>query len=191
MGRLGLAVTTFDFTLEQPVLDLYAPPTLDTIDTSGEILRSLVHRREFAEHPRSADCATARRVARRWHKGGDLRGAWAILEHAPQGQDLAKKYNLFRWRGRFQPGCVVEPGGPADALVAALDQAGQWLEIPLIMGAVGSDNRRYAAQGFPTVGSHWAGSAAMQPDGVPKYVDPDALDMAGRLLLATIGQLAW
>ncbi len=29
MGELGFAVTTFEFTLEQPVLDLYAPPTLD------------------------------------------------------------------------------------------------------------------------------------------------------------------
>jgi hypothetical protein len=78
MGGLGLSVTGFDFTLEQPVLDLSAPPTLEIVDMGGKLLRSLVHRREFAEHPRSADCRTAvAGPARRWILDDDLHGAWA------------------------------------------------------------------------------------------------------------------
>ncbi len=92
---------------------------------------------------------------------------------------------------RFHEAVWVEPGGPADILVNALDQAGQWLEIPLILGAVGSDNRRYAAQGFPTVGVALGGVGGHTPADVPDHVELDALELAGRLLLATIGQLAW
>jgi hypothetical protein len=63
----------------------------------------------------------------------------------------------------FHEAMWVEPGGPADVLVAALDQTEQWLEIPLILGAVGSDNQRYAAQGFPTIGVALGGWATIRP----------------------------
>jgi aminopeptidase YwaD len=357
MGELGFTVTTFEFTLEQPVLDLYAPPTLDTITTRGELLRSLLHRREFAEHPRSADCPTADAgPARRWGLDDDLRGAWVILEQTPPGQELATLAEQLASQGalglllsqalgedgylskrvmaaspaplpvlvvrsdilpglvgaqvrasvpvqrvlaagrhilvhipgsdpalvnaplligahydgvgddpgghripgaadnaagvavvvevaraltyasapprrpiilaafdgeevnaqgsqayarelkrqglaplvinldgaaRFHEAVWVEPGGPADILVDALDQAGQWLEIPLILGAVGSDNRRYAAQGFPTIGVALGGVGGHTPADIPDHVDLDALEIAGRLLLATIGHVAW
>jgi aminopeptidase YwaD len=357
MHALGLAVTTFDFTLDQPVLDLYALPTLEILDVDGTVLQSFVHRHEFAEHPRSADCATAiAGPARQWRDDGDARGAWIILDDLPQGQDLAMlaeqlanlgavglllgqtvspdgylgkrvmastqiplpmlviradllpsllgtqvrasvplrrtlasgKHILGRIAGadlalsaapllvgahydgvgddpggaripgaadnaagvavvlevarvllraptppqrpiilaafdgeevnalgsqvyaralkglglaplvinldgaaRFNEAVWVEPGGPADALVEALDQAGQWLEIPLIMGAIGSDNRRYAAQGFPTVGIAVGGAGGHTPADVPEQVDPAAVALAGQLLLATIGQLAF
>jgi aminopeptidase YwaD len=92
---------------------------------------------------------------------------------------------------RFHEAVWVEPGGPADILVDALDQAGQWLEIPLILGAVGSDNRRYAAQGFPTIGVALGGVGGHTPADIPDHVDLDALEIAGRLLLATIGHVAW
>jgi aminopeptidase YwaD len=357
MRALGLTVTSFDFTLEQPVLDLSAPPTLETINTHREVLRSLLHRREFAEHPRSADCAMAiAGLVRRWGPDDDLRGAWVILEQTPSGQELVTLAEQLASQGalglllpqvvgedgylskrvmaaspaplpvlvvrsdllpgligaqvrasvpvqrvlaagrhilghipgsdpalvsaplligahydgvgddpggaripgaadnaagvavvlelartlmhasappgrplimaafdgeevnalgsqayaqalkrqelaplvinldgaaRFHEAVWVEPGGPADVLVNALDQAGQWLEIPLILGAVGSDNRRYAAQGFPTIGVALGGVGGHTPVDVPGQVDLDALEIAGRLLLATIGQLAW
>ena len=90
MRALGLTVTTFDFTLDQPVLDLYAPPSLEILQADGTVQRSFLHRREFAEHPRSADCARAiAGPARRWHDEGDLRGAWVMLDNVSQGQDLA------------------------------------------------------------------------------------------------------
>jgi aminopeptidase YwaD len=357
MRALDLTVTTFDFTLDQPVLDLAALPTLDILHADGTTLRVLLHRREFAEHPRSADCATAiTGPARRWRDGGDLRGAWVIVDNVLQGQKLVALTEQLSGQGavglllaqtvgeegylakrvmvssplplpalvvrtdlvlslidaqvrasvpirrlfasgahilgriggadpaldntpllvgahydgvgddpggsripgaadnaagvavvlelaralirapaapqrpivlaafdgeevnalgsqvyahdlkqqgltplvinldgaaRFNEAVWVEPGGPADALVDALDQAGQWLEIPLIMGAVGSDNRRYAAQGFPTVGIALGGVGGHTPADVPEQVDPVGLDIAGRLLLATIGHLAW
>jgi aminopeptidase YwaD len=92
---------------------------------------------------------------------------------------------------RFNEAVWVEPGGPADALVTALDLAGQWLEIPLIMGAVGSDNRRYAGQDFPTVGVALGGVGGHTPADMPEQVDLAAIELAGQLLLATIGQLAF
>jgi aminopeptidase YwaD len=46
----------------------------------------------------------------------------------------------------------VEAGARADALIAALDQAGEWLYIPLILGNVASDNRHYAGAHFPSIG---------------------------------------
>jgi hypothetical protein len=357
MRALGLAVTTFDFTLEHPVLDLAALPTLDILDADGTVQRSFLHRREFSEHPRSADCAQAiTGSARRWHDGGDLRGAWVVLDNVPQSQELAGLAEQLSHQGaaglllaqavgsdaylikrvmasapialpvlvvraelmpsligtqiqasvpirrvfaagahvlgriagtdpalentpllvgahydgvgddpggeripgaadnaagvavvlevarallhapaaprrpiilaafdgeevnalgsqayayhmkqqgltplvinldgaaHFNDAVWVEPGGPADALVNALDQAGQWLEIPLILGAVGSDNRRYAAQGFPTVGVALGGMGGHTPADVPERVDLSAIELAGQLVLATIGQLAF
>ena len=57
-----------------------------------------------------------------------------------------------------------------------------------IVGAVGSDNQRYAAQGFPTVGIALGGHT---PADMPEQVDSLALEIAGRLLIATIGHVAW
>jgi hypothetical protein len=357
MRALGLTVTTFDFTREQPVLDLSALPTLDILEPDGTVQRSFLHRREFAEHPRSADCPTTIiGPVRPWRDDSDLHGAWVMLDRRPQGQDLAAlavqlsrqgpvglllaqaigeqgylakrvmasppialpglvvradlvpsligvqmrasvpirrifasgAHVLGRVAGadpafdntplllgahydgvgddpggtripgaadnaagvavvlevaralvrvaapprrpiilaafdgeevgalgsqayahdlkrqglvplvinldgaaRFNEAAWVEPGGPADALVAALDRAGQWLEIPLILGAVGSDNRRYAAQGFPTVGVALGGVGGHTPADVPGQVDLAAVELAGHLLLATIGQLVF
>jgi hypothetical protein len=357
LRALGLTVTTFDFTLEQPVLDLYAPPTLEGLDVDGRVQRPFLHRREFAEHHRSADCARAiTGLARPWRDDSDLRGAWVMLENVPQSQELAalaeqlarqsavglllaqavgsdgylikrvmapsplplpalavrtdllpsligvqvrasvpirpmfasgahvlgriagadpaldnsplllgahydgvgddpgggripgaadnaagvavvlelarslmrmpsparrpiilaaldgeevnalgsQAYAEYLKRQGLAPLVInldgaacfdeavwVEPGEPADALVNALDQAGQWLEIPLILGAVGSDNRRYAAQGFPTVGIALGGMGGHTPADVPEQVDLAAVELAGQLLLATIGQLAF
>ncbi len=328
MRDLGLAITPYGFALDVPVLDLYAPPALATLDESGGVLRAFAHRREFAEHPHSADRLDAvvglaeqaarqgaiglltpqhpgtdgylvKRVVARaplalpvvavradilpslegqhvrtvlplrrthtggWHVLGRIDGTDAALAHTPllvgahydgvgddpgglripgaadnaagvavvlevarvlsrhptrprrpiivaafDGEEVnalgsrAYAHDLKRQglmplvinldgAARFNDAVWVEPGGPADVLVDALDRAGQWLEIPLILGPVGSDNRRYAEVGFPTTGIALGGASAHTPADVPEQVDATAMEMAGRLLLATIGQLAF
>lgn len=82
------------------------------------------------------------------------------------------------------------PGGPgADALVAALDWAGERLEFPLAVGQVSSDNRRFAAAGFAAVGVSVGLSGLHTPADTPDRVEPEAMRRAGALLLATIWQL--
>jgi aminopeptidase YwaD len=98
--------------------------------------------------------------------------------------------NLDR-AARFNKAVWVEAGSGADDLITALDIAGQWLEIPLILGALASDNRRYAAAGFPSVGIALGGSAGHTPADMLELVDSEAMQLAARLLLATIWQLAF
>lgn len=73
----------------------------------------------------------------------------------------------------------------------ALDEAGEWLEILLILEDVASDNRRYAAAGFPSVGVALGGASSHSPGDVPERVDIEAMHLAARLLLTTIWQLAF
>jgi aminopeptidase YwaD len=47
--------------------------------------------------------------------------------------------------------------------MAALDQAGELLEILLILGNVATDNRRYTAAGFPSVGGTLGGAGGHTP----------------------------
>ena len=67
---------------------------------------------------------------------------------------------------RFNAAVWVEAGASTDTLITALDHAGQWLEIPLILGNVASDNRRYAAAGFPAVGVALGGAGGHTPSAV-------------------------
>ena len=60
MSGLGLAVEPFAFTLEIPVLHLAATPVVALLDAAGAPQRVLAHRREFAEHPASADLTQSR-----------------------------------------------------------------------------------------------------------------------------------
>jgi aminopeptidase YwaD len=92
---------------------------------------------------------------------------------------------------RFNTAVWVEAGAGTDALIAALDQAGQWLEIPLVLGNVASDNRRYAAAGFPSVGVALGGAGGHTPADTTNHVDDAALRLAAQLLLATLWQLAF
>lgn len=92
---------------------------------------------------------------------------------------------------RFNEAVWVEASAGADSLIAALDQAGQWLEIPLVLGHVASDNRRYAAAGFASVGVALGGFGGHTPADRIEQVDPAAMLMAARLLLATIWQVAF
>lgn len=92
---------------------------------------------------------------------------------------------------RFHDAVWAELSENAEALIQALDRAGEWLEIPLTTGAVGSDNRRFAQVGFPTVGLALGGVGGHTPADTVDQVDPDAMRMAGRLILAAVWQLAF
>jgi len=92
---------------------------------------------------------------------------------------------------RFNESVWVEAGPGTDALIAALDHSGQWLEISLILGNVASDNRRYAAAGFPAVGVALGGVGGHTPADTAEYVDSVAMHMAAKLLLATLWQLVF
>jgi aminopeptidase YwaD len=354
---LGLAVETFNFTLELPVLDVSAVPTLAILDEIGAVRQVLRHRRDFAEHPASAECPEPiTGQVRPWREGAELWGAWVMLEaslpydalqrlgarlaeqgalglllpqdatpegylgkrvmpgipialpviavrsdllsdldgermqaHVPvqrvsahgrivlgrvdgtdadlygapviigahydgvgddpgglripgaadnaagvavvlelacviqrssirprrpiifatfDGEEMQAQGSLayaqhLRAQGskplvvnldgaaKFNEAVWVEAGSGADELIAALDTAGQWLEIPLVLGAVASDNRCYAAEGFPSVGVALGGSGGHTPADSPDRVDVEAMQLAARLLLATIWQLAF
>lgn len=84
----------------------------------------------------------------------------------------------------------VEAGGPAHALLAALDQAGQLTGVPLRAGAMASDNRRYAAAGLAAIGIGMGMPGYQTPAETPARVEAATLLAAARLLVATIWQLA-
>lgn len=356
-ASLGLESSTFEFTLDTPVLDLYSTPTLilDAADDDGEE-RRLEHRRDFSEHPRSADHPKALAgVAVPLEKDGSKEGTWTLLDTVPRGEALgalahelarqgviglltpqypgsdgyltkrivalpaislpvlavradllstlagrsvratvpirpamvtgghilgrlagadaalndaplligahydgvgddperrlpgaadnasavavvlelarilagtgqrpgrpiifatfdAEEVNALGSRAyarvlaeqrfsplvlnldgaaRFNDAVWVEAGPESDVLVTSLDQAGRQLAIPLVMGPVASDNRRFAGQGFPAVGIGLGGAAMHSPADVPERVEAEAQRLAGALLLAVAWHLAY
>jgi aminopeptidase YwaD len=92
---------------------------------------------------------------------------------------------------RMREAVWVEPGTGADPLITALDQAGRWLDIPLVVGAVSSDNRRFAQVGIPAAGIAAGGASFHTPADTVERVEPEVMRQVGRLLLMTIWQLAW
>jgi aminopeptidase YwaD len=117
-------------------------------------------------------------------------GSLAYAQHL-RTQDISPLVINMDGAARFNEAVWVEASTRTEQLIAALDQAGQWLELPLILGNVASDNRRYAAAGFPTVGVALGGSGGHTPADVPELVDGEAMLLAARLLLATIWQVAF
>ena len=85
----------------------------------------------------------------------------------------------------------IEPGPGAAALLVALDLAGEYLEMPLAVGQISSDNRRFAAAGFPSVGVGIGLSGLHTPADMVDRVEPEAMRRAGKLLLATGWQIAY
>ncbi|MEU4542098.1 M28 family peptidase [Nonomuraea dietziae] len=84
----------------------------------------------------------------------------------------------------------VEAGGPAHALLAALDQAGRETGVPLRAGAMASDNRRYAAAGLGAIGIGMGMPGYQTPAETPDRVEAATLLAAARLVTATVWQLA-
>jgi aminopeptidase YwaD len=91
---------------------------------------------------------------------------------------------------RFHEAVWVEPSLGSESLLQALDQAGRWLEIPLMVGNVASDNRQYARVGFPSVGLALGSLGMHSPADTMEHVDREAMRIAGQLLLAVMWQMA-
>lgn len=85
----------------------------------------------------------------------------------------------------------VEPGAQSEQLLQALDQAGRWLDIPLTVGNIASDQRQFVREGFPAVGLSVGAANLHTPADAIEQVQPAALQVAARLLLAAMWQLAW
>ncbi|GAA1571072.1 hypothetical protein GCM10009789_25800 [Kribbella sancticallisti] len=119
---------------------------------------------------------------------GEEAGARGSAHHAPQVQSGTYVINID---GAAQLGdaAAVEAGGPAEPLLAALDQAGRQTGVPLRAGAVASDNRRYAAAGLPAVGIGMGMPGYQTPAETPDRVDPKTLLASAGLVLATVRQL--
>ncbi|GIH72220.1 hypothetical protein Mth01_44730 [Sphaerimonospora thailandensis] len=119
-------------------------------------------------------------------------GARGSLHHAGRlaaAGDRPDVVNLDM-AAKFNGAVAAELGPDSEAIRDALDQAGRMLGIPLAVGPVASDNRRYAAAGFPAVGLGLGAAHYHSPLDGPEHVEPGALRMAGRLLLVAIGRLA-
>ncbi|MFD9735756.1 M28 family metallopeptidase [Umezawaea sp. NPDC059074] len=92
--------------------------------------------------------------------------------------------------GKFNGAVAAEVGGDSTALISALDRAGRALHIPLAGGAVASDNRQYAGRGLPAVGLGLGAAHYHSPLDTLDRIDPDALRMAGRLVVLSTAFLA-
>ncbi|MEU0557547.1 M28 family peptidase [Dactylosporangium sp. NPDC006015] len=87
--------------------------------------------------------------------------------------------------GNLHQAAAVEAGGPAHALLAALDQAGRHTGLPLVAGPVASDNRRYAAEGLAAVGIGAGMAGYHSPADTPDRVETTTLAAVARLVVAT------
>ena len=83
----------------------------------------------------------------------------------------------------------VEPGTQTETLVQALDQAGRWLDIPLILGNIASDHRQFTSAGFPALGLSVGAAKLHTPGDAMEQVQREALSTATILLLAAMYQL--
>jgi hypothetical protein len=92
---------------------------------------------------------------------------------------------------RQQEAVWVEVAVQTDHLITALDRAGRWLDIPLVQGTIASDHRQFTQVGFPAVGISVGAMGLHTPADTVEQVQPEALNIAASLLLATIWQLAW
>jgi Zn-dependent M28 family amino/carboxypeptidase len=121
---------------------------------------------------------------------GEEIGAYGSAHHAPQVQPGTWVINVDG-AAAFHEAAAVEAGGPAHALLAALDQAGRVERIPLRPGAMPSDNRRYVAAGLPAVGIGMGIPGYQTPAETADRVEPSTLDAARRLVVATGIALAY
>lgn len=115
-------------------------------------------------------------------------GAQGSAHHAPH---VPPGTHVINVDGAAQLGdaAAVEAGGPATALLAALDQAGRATGVALRAGAMASDNRRYAAAGLPAIGIGMGIPGYQTPAETPDRVDPATLVAATRLVVATVHHL--
>lgn len=119
-------------------------------------------------------------------------GAQGSRAHARSLKDAGSRPQVLNvdMVGRFHGAMSAELGAESEGIVAALDSAGRQTGIPLVVGPVASDNRSYAAAGIPAVGLACGAAHYHSPLDSADLVEPEALERAGRLLLAATQFLA-
>jgi hypothetical protein len=119
---------------------------------------------------------------------GEEVGARGSEHHAPQ---LAPGTYVVNVDGAAQLGAAaaIEAGGPAEPLLAAVDQAGRLTGVPLQAGAMASDNRRYAAAGLPAIGIGMGMPGYQTTAETPERVEARTLLAATNLVTATVNHL--
>jgi aminopeptidase YwaD len=120
---------------------------------------------------------------------GEEAGAVGSAHHAPAVPAGTQVLNVDG-AARLERAAAVEAGGPAEALLAALDRAGRQVGVALRAGAMASDNRRYAAAGLPAIGIGMGMPGYQTPAETPDRVETATLLAATRLVVATVHQLA-
>ncbi|WIV54428.1 M28 family metallopeptidase [Amycolatopsis nalaikhensis] len=116
-------------------------------------------------------------------------GARGSAHHAPTVPSGTVVLNVDG-AARLGEAAAVEAGGPAHALLAALDQAGRTTGVPLRAGAMPSDNRRYAAAGLAAAGIGMGMPGYQTPAETPDRVETETLAAATRLVVAAVQELA-
>ncbi|GAA2641956.1 hypothetical protein GCM10010399_89790 [Dactylosporangium fulvum] len=118
---------------------------------------------------------------------GEEAGALGSAHHAAQLRAAGAAPTVINvdGAGHLHKAAAVEAGGPAHALLAALDQAGRHTGLPLVAGPVASDNRRYAAAGLAAVGIGAGMAGYHSPADTPDRVDQATLTAVARLVVAT------
>ncbi|MBX6750410.1 MAG: M28 family peptidase [Micromonosporaceae bacterium] len=116
-------------------------------------------------------------------------GAYGAAHLAPSIPDGTVVINLDG-AAQLADAAHVEAGGPARTLLTALDQAGRQVGVPLQAHAMPSDNRRFAAAGLAAVGIGMGMPGYQTPAETPDRVSPETLDLAARLIIATVANLA-
>jgi hypothetical protein len=118
---------------------------------------------------------------------GEETGALGSAHHARQLRDAGAAPLVINvdGAGHLRQAAAVEAGGPAHALLAALDQAGRHTGLPLVAGPVASDNRRYTAAGLPAVGIGAGMAGYHSPADTPDRVELTTMTALARLVVAT------
>ncbi|MEV4511224.1 M28 family peptidase [Dactylosporangium sp. NPDC049525] len=114
-------------------------------------------------------------------------GALGSAHHAAQLRETSAAPMVINvdGAGNLHQAAAVEAGGPAHALLAALDQAGRHTGMPLVAGPVASDNRRYAAAGLPSVGIGAGMAGYHSPADTADRVETSTLTAVAKLVVAT------
>ena len=119
---------------------------------------------------------------------GEEVGARGSAHHAPQLDPGTYVINVDG-AARLGAAAAVEAGGPAEPLLAAVDQAGRLTGVPLRAGAMASDNRRYAAAGLPAIGVGMGMPGYQTTAETPDRVEARTLLAATHLVVATVDHL--
>jgi Iap family predicted aminopeptidase len=117
---------------------------------------------------------------------GEEAGALGSAHHAAQLRAAGHAPLVINvdGAGRLHQAAAVEAGGPAHGLLAALDQAGRNVGLPLVAAPVASDNRRYAAAGLAAVGIGAGMAGYHSPADTANRVETTTLVAVARLVVS-------